>query len=407
LEPRASLRREIRALPRPVWILCGGAFVNRLGSFVVPFLVIYVRSLGYSPAQAGLAASAYGGGALASAAVGGWFADRLGRRRTIALSMFGTAVTLLVMWRMRGLVAISTLGALLGLVSDLYRPAASAFVADFVPEGRRVPAFALYRLAVNAGWAAGLALAGFLAERSYDWLFVGDALTAAGFGGVALVLLPDTGRARRTEERRGELFRALRARPRFLLFLVSSTLATFVYFQTTSTYALFVRDSGFSSATYGLLLSLNGILIVLVELPISGIGMRFPARRVIAIGVLLTGAGFAMLAATPTLGLLVASMLVLTVGEMVTQPVAAGYVSDQAPAGLQGRFQGAWAFTYGLGVVVGPALGTAVYQRSAGALWLGCAGLIMAAAALAPWWPAERSRPVVPAPVPGPDIPRV
>jgi MFS family permease len=362
-----------------------------MGSFVVPFLVIYVRSLGFSPARAGLAAAAYGAGALASAAAGGWFADRLGRRETIAVSMLGSAATLLVMWRVRGLIPIASLGAVLGFTSDLFRPASNALVADFVPAGRRVPAFALYRLAVNAGWAIGLALAGFLAQRSFDWLFLGDAVTAAAFGVVALTLLPTGSRVPRRAERRGELFRDLRARPRFVLFLIASTLTALVYFQTTSTYALHVRDAGFSYATYGLLLSLNGVLIVLTELPLSGWSRRFPARRVMALGILFTGLGFGLLAGPATLSLLVVSMLVLTVGEMVTQPVASGYVADRAPPGLQGRYQGSWAFTYGIAVVVGPALGTAMYQVSPRLLWLSCAGVTVVAAALTLGAPSERT----------------
>ncbi|MCA1726963.1 MAG: MFS transporter [Actinobacteria bacterium] len=123
-----------------------------------------------------------------------------------------------------------------------------------------------------------------------------------------------------------------------------------------------------------------------------GLTRRFPARPVMALGILFTGGGFAMLAAPATLPLLVASMLILTVGEMVAQPVAAGYVSDHAPSALQGRYQGAWAFTYGIAVVVGPAVGTAVHQVSPAMLWLGCGGVAAVAAALTMAGPAGRAR---------------
>src|SRR3990170_2622047 len=65
-----------------------------------------------------------------------------------------------------------------------------ALLADLVPPQQRVTAFALYRLAINAGFAFGPAAAGFLADRSFFWLFLGDALTSAVFGVVALVALP-------------------------------------------------------------------------------------------------------------------------------------------------------------------------------------------------------------------------
>jgi MFS family permease len=89
-QPRVTLREGIRTLPRPVWLLCAGTFVNRFGSFVAVFLVLYVRSEGYSIAEAGLVVSFYGIGNVAAAAAGGWVADRLGRRNAIALSMFSS-----------------------------------------------------------------------------------------------------------------------------------------------------------------------------------------------------------------------------------------------------------------------------------------------------------------------------
>ena len=37
-----TLRSSLRALPRPVWIIFFGSFLNKFGSFVVPFLAIYL-----------------------------------------------------------------------------------------------------------------------------------------------------------------------------------------------------------------------------------------------------------------------------------------------------------------------------------------------------------------------------
>src|SRR4029450_209763 len=90
-EPRPTLREGIRSLPAPVWILCAGTFVNRFGSFVAVFLGLYLRSRGYSIAEAGLVVSFYGVGNVIAAGVGGWTADRFGRRNALALPMFSSA----------------------------------------------------------------------------------------------------------------------------------------------------------------------------------------------------------------------------------------------------------------------------------------------------------------------------
>src|SRR5918994_6442081 len=96
-QPRTTLREGIRSLPRPVWILCAGTFVNRFGSFVAVFLVLYLRERGYSIPESGLVVSFYGIGNVVAAAVGGWVAGRFGRRNALALSMFGSAATLLLL----------------------------------------------------------------------------------------------------------------------------------------------------------------------------------------------------------------------------------------------------------------------------------------------------------------------
>src|SRR5436189_2702061 len=113
--------------------------------------------------------------------------------------MCSAAITMMLLSQARSLSAIVLLTALTGLAGELYRPASSALLADLVPAGQRVTAFSAYRIAFNAGWAFGPATAGFLAERGYFWLFVGDAATSALFRLVALFALP-RGVRRRTND---------------------------------------------------------------------------------------------------------------------------------------------------------------------------------------------------------------
>src|SRR5437762_11922043 len=90
----SPLWEDLRALPRPAWVLFGGTFINRFGSFVLAFLVFYLTSRGYSAASAGLALSAYGVVSMAAALAGGQLAHTLGRRNPLALSMFPSAATM-------------------------------------------------------------------------------------------------------------------------------------------------------------------------------------------------------------------------------------------------------------------------------------------------------------------------
>src|SRR6187401_2363415 len=149
-EQQASLTENLRTLPRGAWILFFGTFLNKFGTFVLPFLAIYMTGLGFSTFQAGLAIGAYGVGTLIACLLGGYLADNLGRRRTIVLSMFSAALVMLCLSQARTLSAIVSLSCLAGLTGELYRPASSALLADLIPAGQRVTAFAAYRMSFNA-----------------------------------------------------------------------------------------------------------------------------------------------------------------------------------------------------------------------------------------------------------------
>src|SRR6185369_12720285 len=184
--PAYSLRANLRALPRPAWILFGGTFVNRFGMFVLPFLVIILTRRGYSAAQAGIAVSAYGAGHLISSILGGHLADRIGRRLTIAGSMFVSCAAMIALSQAHAYAAILLITLAAGAAAEMYRPAAAALIGDLVAPEQRVTAFAMFRFAMNLGFAAGPATAGLLADRSFTLLFIADAATSLAFALIAL-----------------------------------------------------------------------------------------------------------------------------------------------------------------------------------------------------------------------------
>src|SRR5256885_12617302 len=121
-----------------------------------------------------------------------------------------------------------------------------------MPDAERVISFGLYRFAVNLGVAVGPALAGFLAEHSFFYLFAGDAATSAVFGLIALTALPHGLRTYQKGERLGE---ALRAAPRdfpFLVFLLARLLAAMVGMPIGSTLALHRTTLGHPPHVFGM-----------------------------------------------------------------------------------------------------------------------------------------------------------
>lgn len=379
-----ALLKTLGTLPRPAWILFAGSFVNRFGTFVMPFLAIYLTRNGYSAAQAGFAISAYGGGHIVASMVGGHLADRIGRRHTIALSMFGSAVMMMVLSQARGFTAIVICTFIVGAVGELYRPAAAALLGDLVTPEQRVPAFGMYRFAINLGFAIGPATAGFLADRSFFWVFAIDAVTSFVYGIVALFALPHGMRSEDTGEKPVEGIRiALRDRA-FVLFLLATLCMTWVEFQLSSTLPLYVQSLGFSAATYGMLISLNGAMIVVLELLLISWTQRFPPQPLIALGYALTGIGFAMTGLARGVPLLVLTVVIWTIGEMIYAPVTGAYVTSLAPERYRGRYMGLWHLQWSMGMLLGPALGTMLFEYNANLLWTACLvmGLISGALSL-------------------------
>lgn len=384
-DPHPTLRENVRALPPATWVLFAGTFVNRLGTFVLPFMTLYLTRRGYSPGQAGLAIAMYGVGGIGSQLVGGWLADRIGRRKAIALSMISASCLTLVLWRATSLAVIYPVMALLATAAEAHRPAASALIADLVPARGRVTAFAMFRLAINIGWAAGLTLGGLLAERSFSYLFIGDAVTSATFGVISLLALPHGVRTSPQEHRRlGGATRMILADRGLLLFLGSVLVGSAIYMQNVSSFPLHVRSAGHSAAVYGALQALNGVFVVLLEVPISSWSQRRSRLSMTAMGGLLVGLAFGSLLVARSVSALVAMVFVWTLGEIVSSPVISAFVADRSPDHTRGRFQAALGMVFAFGSILGPGLGTAVFEANADALWIGCgaAGLLSAALAL-------------------------
>jgi MFS family permease len=360
-------------MPREAWFLFAGAFVNRLGTFVMPFIVLYLTSAHFSTPQAGGAIAAYGVGGLIAQGVGGVVADRLGRRNTIGVAMLLAGAFTIALWQAHVLVVIYALMVCLAVCAEMHRPATGALIADLLPPDQRVTAFTMYRLAVNTGWAVGLALGGFLAVHAFSYLFVGDAITSATYGVIALVALPHGVRTSRAQERHlGSARSSIAADRGFLLFLGGALLIAIVYSQNVSTLPLHIRDTGHPPSTYGLLQSLNGILIVLFELPITAWTMHRSRTAIVALGGLCVGAAFCSLAFARSVPALAAAIVVWTIGEMLESPVASAYVADRAPEHARGRYQAAYGSMFGVAWIVGPLLGTGLYAVRPGLLWLAC-----------------------------------
>jgi len=391
-----AIRSTAGGLPRAFWTLWAGALVNRIGTFVVPFLALYLTERrGMPVSRAGLVVSLYGLGAAASAPVGGWLADRVGRRATMvgALAFGGASMIALGLAERLEVIAPATL--LVGFLGEMYRPGLVAAVSDLVPAADRVRAFGLVYWAVNLGFAVALSLGGLLASVSYLLLFLADGTTTLVFAFFVWRWVPETRpghgapRPARAAGERGSLLVELLAPYRdrvFVAFAGLTFVLALVFMQHQLALAVDMTAHGVSKAQFGSILAVNGILIVLVQPIVArAIGGRDKSRA-IAAGSVLVALGFGLYAVVHTPALYALGVVIWTFGEMGTLPVGTALVADLSPPELRGRYQGAHGLAFGLASFVAPALGALVLQRlGSAAVWTGCllAGLAVAAGQLA------------------------
>jgi len=391
-----SITRIVLDAPRPVRVLVLGVLLNRLGSFFVTFLVLFVRDEGLSHREIAAVLLLAGVATVLGSVVGGWAADRFSRKRSLVFSTLSAGASLLLVSLApdRATLLIGVFAA--ALLTQAYIPAASALLIDHSHERDRVPTFALFRLALNVGAALGAVAAMLLVPHGLAVLFAVDGATFLLFSALLMVGLPADSRepaAARAATGSGATTQAVaRGTTLPILVLLAAVLAiTMVYAQYTSTLPLHVLDVGQTASMYAALLTVNGALVIVGELPLTAITRSMPWRVPIAAGIVLMGAGIAVSGVSPSIELMLLGVVVWTFGEMLYSPVVNTAVAALSSPERVGRYQGYLAGVQAIGFSTGPALGTLLYAESSNALWIAC-GAVGALAATSLLLVRERSR---------------
>jgi MFS family permease len=279
-------------------------------------------------------------------------------------SLVSSGLVLLVFPLARSYGAVLLVTMAWSACAELFRPASYAAITHVVPAAQLKPAFAVNRLAINLGMSIGPALGGFLATVSFRAMFVVDAVTTI----IAGLLLSFTTWRAMGDSQPTAIEKGSQESPRtifhdrpFLVFLLASTLVSIVFFQHEAALPLYLVEwLQLSPAFYGMLFTINTLLIVALEVPITMATVEWTNTRSLVIGCLLFAVGFGSLAVVgSSVGVLV-TVVVWTFGEMLLFPAMAAHLGQIAPENKRGVYMGAYTTSMSVALTIGPPLGTQI-----------------------------------------------
>lgn len=381
----SQYREAYRGLSRDVWFLAIVLLINRCGSMVLAFLSLYlIEELGCPESMTGIAFGVYGLGSVAGAYLGGRLTESYGAIRVMTICSFLSVPAFLIVPYCLNFTQVMLALFFLSLVSEAVRPANSTAVALFASPENQTKAFALQRMAVNLGLSVGPALGGFLAEYDFNLLFWVDGISTLA-GSIAILVFFRFRRFTSKQEAdraRDNLKTEVRHRSpmldwQFATLLGLLLLTSICFFQYHVTYPLYLRQQYLMEKwMIGLLFAVNTTLIVLFEMILVDRLKGWSKLWTIAWGCFLVSLGFGILPwgfgiLTPSyaIGFCVLSAIILTFGEMLTMPIASGWVAERSQGKNQGVYMGWYSMTYSVACVVGPVLGSAIYEYDRDLVW--------------------------------------
>ena len=401
--------KEIFGLPLMFWGLWVTLLILWMGRFVTSFLSMYlVSDMHVSAGVAGTIVSMYGFGGIFGCLYGGALSDRFGRPAMIVIGNLGSAA-MLVLLAFIGNPWIMAIALLVyGAISSMPTPAVAAYVSDVVPFRKQKRAYSLQTWAANFGFAIGPIIANQLVKISYALMFYAEAAVLVFATILMIVFFKEVGLGKRPrgevaparasqsaesaagnavehavkqtgESQRPQRFSVWRSYRRacadgaLMSMVVLMFLYTLAYYQIVSGLPISMTQIGLGTDEYSSLLTINGGLLCLLQIPAIGLFQRMSNTRVLVLGMSITAVGYAFqIGANSWVAFAIATVL-WTLGELGTFPIAATTVANIAPKDVRGTYQGLYNLVWSLSNAFSPLVGGWILNAfGSRVLWICC-----------------------------------
>lgn len=380
--------RSFGGLSSTYWWLWTSHFVYWAGRFTMIFLSLFLTAgMGLSASSMGVHIALFGAGGVISVLWGGAIADLLGRRPALLGSMLCSAALTASLSITGPGPALAAVLFCLGLASFATKPVFETFMSDVVDTADRHRAYSLNFIAINSGFIVAPLIAAMLIERSYTTMLLAEAGVLLVVSAMVMACVPSDRRRRpaRGLVASGPGLSSVFKDRVFMAFTAVNLAYMVVLMQNTLSLPIFMKGAGYSTQEFALLLSLNGGLLILFQIPVSNRVRKHQASSTLVLATGLMAVGYGIYPFADTWWLLAIAVVVWTCGELINMPTAAWMASRFGPPELRGRYLGVFATTSALAFLIGPMTGGFLLDLAgAKALWWVCSGL-MVAASIARW----------------------
>ncbi len=387
----SRLSKIYHEFPTRFWTVVGVMFIDRVGgTMLFPFFSLYItQKFSVGMTQAGVILGFFSIFGMLGSMVGGALTDKLGRRSLILFGLIFSALSTLSLGLVKEFWMLFPLAVLTGLLSDVSGPAHQAMIADILPEQQRAEGFGVLRVVGNLAWIIGPTIGGLIANRSYFYLFVIDAIISCVVAGLFFTLIPETKPETKAETEGqsilqtfagyGHVLRDLA----FVAFIVAGMLMLLAYQQMYSSLSVYLRDNhGINPQGYGFLMSTSAITVIIFQFwTTRQIKHRSPFLMM-ALGSFFYMIGFSLFGFVSAYWLFALNIVIITIGEMIVMPTSQALAANFAPEDMRGRYMAVFGLTWGIPSIFGPGLaGLVLDNLNPNLLWY-VAGFLCAIAVL-------------------------
>lgn len=385
-----ALRKYInnfRGFSREIWILTLITFINRAGTMVLPFLSKYLKEdLHFTYSQVGWIMVCFGTGSMLGSWLGGKLSDKIGFYKIMIFSLFTTGLALFVIQYITTFEGLCISMFLLMVIADMFRPAMFVSLSVYAKPENRTRALTLVRLAINLGFASGPAFGGLIIMSiGYKGLFWVDGATCILAILIFALLVKEKKKVAISHEEKHLLesnrISVFKDKP-FWVFLFTCVITGVLFFQLFTTIPLYHKEQfNLTEFQTGLLLTMNGILIFFLEMPIVSYIERkkIDKVRVVSIGCLLMAISLFLMLINTWVGILVIMMVFMTFAEMFSFPFSNSFAMSRAPKGHEGRYMAIFTMSYSMAHILSAKVGMTVIDHfgyQANWVFMGILGLI-------------------------------